>query len=453
MQHDEVLMSLLRGEVKPALGCTGPVLMAFAVAISRNAVGGIPLKARILLDKDTYIKNCAVGIPGIDARGIPIAAALGVIAGDASAGMEVLRNVGPEDAARAKEFLVNVALDIKWDFDGIGLYVESWVETDKGIGHSLVAKTHTNVVFVEVNGELVQGMYPESFTEVVDHAGDLIRQYTVEELYNFASTRPLEDLAFIREAIAMNTALAAHGLKTGAGENFGNYLLKVPFVTPIQKAKSLAAAAADARMAGEVLPAMSCATSGNVGITASLPLISMARDLAKSEEELIRALAFSFLLTIQIKSHIGRYSAFCACAIAASIGVAGGMVLLLGGNAKQSGDAIRSIIGSTLGVVCDGAKHGCALKLSTGAGAAIESAYLAMAGTAIRANDGFVCESVDDTIRIMGRMAHEGEAEADEMMCRLIFERDTENRDCQQVSCFPSRRCGLCRDVFPQSIP
>jgi L-cysteine desulfidase len=366
-----------------------------------------------------------VGIPGIDARGIPIAAALGVIAGDAAAGMEVLRGVTPGDAARAKEFLPRVAVDIKWDFDGIGLYVESWVETDKGVGHSLVAKTHTNVVFVEADGKLVRGAYPGSFTEVVDHSGDLIRKYSVEELFNFAAARPLEDLAFIREAIAMNTALAEHGLKTGAGENFGNYLLQVPFVTPVQKAKSLAAAAADARMAGEALPAMSCATRGNVGITASLPLISMARDLGKPEEALIRALTFSFLLTIQIKSYIGRYSAFCACAIAAGIGVAGGMVLLLGGNAGQSGDAIRSVIGSTLGVVCDGAKHGCALKLSTGAGAAIESAYLAVAGTAIRANDGLVCADVDDTIRLMGRMAQEGEAEADEMMCRLIFERDT----------------------------
>jgi len=286
-QRDDALMNLLRSELKPALGCTGPVLMAFAAAVSRNAVGGAPIKAKILLDKDTYIKNCAVGIPGIDARGIPIAAALGVIAGDASAGMEVLRNVRPEDSAKAKEFLTKVAVDIKWDFDGIGLYVESWVETDKGVGHSLVAKTHTNVVFVEVDGKLVQGAYPESFTEAVDHSSDLIRQYTEEDLYNFASTRPLEDMAFIRESVAMNTALAEHGLRTGAGENFGNYLLKVPFVTPIQKAKSLAAAAADARMAGEVLPAMSCATSGNVGITASLPLISMARDLEKSEEELI----------------------------------------------------------------------------------------------------------------------------------------------------------------------
>ncbi|MDR1360274.1 MAG: L-serine ammonia-lyase, iron-sulfur-dependent, subunit alpha [Deltaproteobacteria bacterium] len=428
MPCDDTLADLLRAEIKPALGCTGPVLMAFAVAVSRNAVGGTPLKAKILLDKDTYIKNCAVGIPGIEARGIPIAAALGLIAGDASAGMEVLRKVRAGDALKARDFLPRISVDIKWDFKGIGLYVESWVETDKGLGHSLIAKTHTNVVFIAVNGKLIQGAYPLDFAQAVDDSGDLIRKYAVKDLFDFASSRPLGDLAFLREAMAMNLALAEHGLKSGAGENFGNALLQIPFATPVQKAKSLAAAAADARMAGEALPAMSCATSGNVGITASLPLISMAGDLRLPEERLLRALAFSFLLTIQIKSYIGRYSAFCACAIAASIGVAGGMVMLLGGNARQSGDAIRSIIGSTLGVVCDGAKHGCALKLSTGAGAAIEAAYLAMAGTAIRANDGFVCAGVDETIRLMGRMAHEGEAAADEMMCRLIFERDTQER-------------------------
>ena len=424
---DSELLELLRSEVKPALGCTGPVLMAFATAVSRAAVGGTPLRTKVLLDKDTYIKNCAVGIPGIDARGIPIAAALGTIAGDASAGLEVLRNAKAEDAERAKAFLSNVTVDIKWDFDGIGLYVESWVETDRGTGHSLVAKTHTNVVFVEVDGKLVQGAYPDNFASTVDHSKDMIRSYSVEQLFAFSISQPLEDLLFIREAISMNSKLAEHGLKTGAGENFGNALLAIPFNNPIQRAKSLAAAAADARMAGEPLPAMSCATSGNVGITASLPLISMAKDLTIDEERLIRALAFSFLLTIQIKSYIGRYSAFCACAIAASIGVAGGTVLLLGGSANQSGDAIRSIIGSTLGVVCDGAKHGCALKLSSGVGAGLESAYLALQGVAIRGGDGFVCTGVDATIRLMGRMAHEGEAEADEMMCRLIFERDKGN--------------------------
>lgn len=421
------LLEILRSEVKPALGCTGPVAVAFAVAVAKDAVGGVPRNVRVLMDKDTYVKNCAVGIPGIDQRGIQIASALGAIAGDSEAGLEVLRMVTPEDAEKAKAFLPFVSVDIKWDFDGVGLFIETWVESDRGTGHALVAKKHDQVVFAEVDQKLVKGEYPTTtFREMTDHTRDPIREFSVEDLRAFSCNEPLENLLFIREAVVMNSTLADQGFIKGVGENFGNALQGIPSPNSIMKAKSMAASAADARMSGKSYPAMSCATSGNVGITASVPLIVMAEELGLGEEKTLRAIAFSFLLTIQIKSYIGRYSAFCACAIASSIGVAGGMVLLLGGGRKQVDDAIRSIVGSTLGVLCDGAKHGCALKLSTAAGAAIESAYLAMQGSAIRGGDGFVCDTADDTIRLMGRMAREGLAKADEMMCRLIFERDQE---------------------------
>jgi L-cysteine desulfidase len=221
-------------------------------------------------------------------------------------------------------------------------------------------------------------------------------------------------------------ALAEQGFEKGVGENFGSAFQGIPSSGPVLKAKSMAASAADARMSGKSLPAMSCATSGNVGITASVPLVVMARELGTGEERMLRAIALSFLLTIQVKSYIGRYSAFCACAIGSSIGITAGMVLLLGGNGKQVDGAIRSVVGSTLGVLCDGAKHGCALKLSVAAGAAIESAYMAMSGSSIRGGDGFVCENADETIRMMSRMAREGLRQADESMCRLIFERDRE---------------------------
>ncbi len=418
------LLEILRSEVKPALGCTGPVAVAFAVAVAKDAVGGKPRSVRVLMDKDTYVKNCAVGIPGIDTRGIPIASALGAVAGVSEAGLEVLKKVTPADAESAKALLPSVNVDIKWDFDGVGLYIETWVESDRGTGHALVAKKHDQVIFAEVDGKLVKGAYPSGFREVTDETRDPIRAFSVKDLHDFACGEPLENLLFLREAVTLNMALADQGLQEGVGENFGNAFQKIPSTGAIQKAKSMAASAADARMSGESLPAMSCATSGNVGITASVPLVVMARELGLEEERMLRAVALSFLLTIQIKSYIGRYSAFCACAIASSIGIAGGMVLLLGGNGKQVDDAIRSVVGSTLGVLCDGAKHGCALKLSVAAGAAIESAYMAMAGSAIRGGDGFVCPTADETILMMGRMAKEGLAQADEMMCRLIFDRD-----------------------------
>lgn len=418
------LLDILRSEVKPALGCTGPVAVAFAVAVAKDAVGGTPRNVRVLMDKDTYVKNCAVGIPGIDMRGIPVASALGAVAGDSEAGLEVLKKVKLDDAEKAKALLPYVSIDIKWDFNGVGLFIETWVETDRGTGHALVAKKHDQVIFTEVNGKLVSGAYPSSFGEVTDETRDPIRSYSIEDIRTFALNEPLENLLFLREAVALNMALAEQGLQEGLGEKFGCGFSGIPLKGGVLKAKSMAASAADARMSGKSLPAMSCATSGNVGITASVPLVVMARELGTSEEKMLRAIAVSFLLTIQIKSYIGRYSALCACAIASSIGVTAGMVLLLGGGANQTDGAIRSVIGSTLGVLCDGAKHGCALKLSVAAGAAIDSAFLAMQGASIRSGDGFVCETADETIRLMGRMAREGLGKADETMCRLIFERD-----------------------------
>nr|HPI98909.1 L-serine ammonia-lyase, iron-sulfur-dependent, subunit alpha [Synergistales bacterium] len=178
------------------------------------------------------------------------------------------------------------------------------------------------------------------------------------------------------------------------------------------------------RMAGLGLPAMSCATSGNVGITASLPLKVVAETLNSKEEELIRSLALSFLLTIYMKSHIGRLSALCACAVAASVGIAAGSVMLLGGGLEQAEMAINSVIGSIGGVICDGAKLGCALKLSNAAGIAIESAQLAMKGISIPSYDGIVCDSADKTMEMIGKIAQEGMERTDWTMCELIIDRE-----------------------------
>ena len=150
VNRQSILLTILNKEVRPALGCTGPVAVAFAAAAAKDTVGGEPKKVRIVMDKDSYIKNVAVGIPGIDMRGIEIAASLGAIAGVSSAGLEVLKDVTPSDAAKAKAFLPNVDVKIQWDFDSVGLYIEAWVATDKGEGHVLVGKTHTNIIFREL---------------------------------------------------------------------------------------------------------------------------------------------------------------------------------------------------------------------------------------------------------------------------------------------------------------
>jgi L-cysteine desulfidase len=189
------------------------------------------------------------------------------------------------------------------------------------------------------------------------------------------------------------------------------------------KAKSVTAAACDARMAGLDFPAMSCTTSGNVGIGASLPLVVVAEELERSEEELLRAIALSFLLTIYTKSHIGRLSAICACIIAASLGTTAGTVLLLGGKLAEIEKAINNVVGAIGGVICDGAKFGCSLKLASGVGVALESAFLAMKGVSIPPRDGVVCDCADETIHAIGRIAKEGMATTPEVLLDILMKR------------------------------
>jgi L-cysteine desulfidase len=419
----ESLLTILKNEVKPALGCTGPTSVSFATSVARAAVGGEVESVKVVMDRDTYKNSIAVGIPGTNHMGLDIAASLGAVAGDADAGLEVLHNVTVEDEKRAMSLLPQTRISIDWNRKEVGLYIDATVKTTNGTGQATVVKTHTNVVLIRANEEIVLEK-PQEQISASDYSKDAILSYSLEDLFNFSMNEPLENISFLQSAIEMNEVLAKAGFEEQAGGRFGHGLLGCPYQSPLMKAKALTAAASDARMAGLSFPAMSCATSGNVGITASLPLVVMARELGKGNETLLRSLALSFLVTIYLKSHIGRLSPMCACAIAAGLGVASGMVVELGGSFEQVEKAVNTVVGSIGGILCDGAKFGCAMKLANAVGTAIESAYLAMDHIAIRPGDGLVCEKADDTIAILGRIAQKGMAPADEEMCRAIIERE-----------------------------
>ncbi|HCA40094.1 MAG TPA: hypothetical protein DEP01_00345 [Aminobacterium sp.] len=419
----ESLLTILKREVKPALGCTGPTSVSFAASVARAAVEGEVKSIKVVMDRDTYKNSIAVGIPGTSLLGLDIAASLGAVAGDAEAGLEVLHNITKEDEKRAIAMLPNTHISIDWTRKEVGLYIDATVETTNGVGRAVVVKTHTNVVLIKANEEMILAK-PQEDTAASDYSKDAILSYKLKDLYDFSLSEPLENLLFLQDAIVMNEKLAKAGFEEQAGGKFGQGFLDYPYMNPIIKAKALTAAASDARMDGLGLPAMSCATSGNVGITASLPLVVMARELDKDKEALLRSLALSFLVTIYLKSHIGRLSPMCACAIAAGLGVTSGMVLMLDGSFEQVERAINTVVGSIGGILCDGAKLGCAMKLANAVGTAMESAYLAMNNTSIRSGDGLVCERADDTICILGRIAQKGMAPADEEMCRAIIERE-----------------------------
>ena len=418
------LLEILKKEVKPALGCTGPVSIAFAAAAARDAVGGTARRAVVRMDKDSYKNSLSVGIPGTDRMGIDVSVALGAVAGDSSAGLEVLNKVTPEEERRAVEFMKNVEVDIFWEYTGIGLRIEAEVETEKGVGRAIVAKTHTNVVYLEANGKVLLDERASLEGTTFDYSKDAILKYRLADLWRFASNVPLSDIAFLREGVDLNRALAEAGLKEGVGAGFGVAYRAMTGGGLIARVKSYTAAASDARMGGLGLSAMSCATSGNVGITAMLPLVVMASELGRSEEEMLRAIALSYLLTILMKSRIGRLSAICACAIAAGIGVAAGASMLLGGDLECADRSIQNMAGSLTGIVCDGAKYGCALKLSAAAGMAVESAMLALDGYVVPSGDGLVCDGADESMAAIGRTAQEGMTATATVMARIIIERE-----------------------------
>lgn len=423
----EELLGILKEEVKPALGCTGPTSVSYAASVARHAVGGKVQAVKVRVDRDTYKNSIAVGIPGTLEMGVDIAAALGAIGGNSNKGLEVLNDVTEEHEKEAKKLIVKdkVDIEINWDIQGVGLYIEVFVETDKGIGQAVVARTHTNVILIKANNKVILKDDAEDLDTILDETKALINKFGTKDFYEFATNVPIEDIEFLKEAVVLNRKLAEMGLEKKLGKGFGAAFNRFDQEKNAYiKAKVYTAAASDARMAGENLSAMACASSGNVGITATVPLVVLAEEYGKSEEILLRSLSLSFLLTVYIKNQIGRLSAMCACAIAASVGVGAGTILLLDGSFEQAEETIKNIVGSIGGVICDGAKLGCALKLSSAIGIAIESAYLAMDGVSIPAGDGLVSETADETLQLLGRIARFGMIDTDKVVCREIIERE-----------------------------
>jgi L-cysteine desulfidase len=420
----EELAQILNKEVKPALGCTGPTAISYAVSVAKDIVGGNPKSVRVILDRDMCAKNDDVGIPGTSEKGLDMAAALGAICGDSTAGLEVLRNVTAKDEIYARDFAKkSVRIEPDWDYNPIGLYIEAIVETDKGVGRAIVAKTHTNVVLKERDGEVIFKVDDFNREYTHDEEKDLIRKYKIRDFYEFAVNVPFESIAFLKQAIELNKKLAEAGLKSEKGPGFGKAFSKIKDDSAIVKAKALTSAAAEARMVGEGLAAMSCATSGNVGITGSLPLVAIAEAYDKTEEELIRALSLSYLITILGKNYIGRLSSMCSCCVSASVGVAAGTVFLLGGSYQQVEAAIQSTIASVFGVVCDGARIACAYKLASAIGIAIDAAYLAMENVGVPYNQGVIGKTADDSMAFMGQIARSGMVETDKALCKAMYER------------------------------
>jgi len=411
------ILQILRSELRPALGCIGPIGVCYNVAQAYDAIGGEIKKitARVQWDR---AKIDDVGLPGTEYPGLEMAIALAAVCGDPNAGLEVLHSVTPEGELKARKVAELVEIEMLWDISRADAYNEIIIETDKGIGRAICRGKGDGLVLKERNGEVLFEAEPEPTPQ----SGKApIRKYKFEDLYNFAKECPIEELQICKDAVTYNKALAQATLDDNLGAGVGYYLYhNADPGDLITRAKGWAAAGCEARMSGVRLPAMSCANKGNVGIASTIPLYSLAKDLGKSEEELTRAIAFSCLIATSVVSRIGRSPSVCSCQVSACMGIAAGTVMLKGGTYEQAEIAMQNAIPSVFGVVCDGARLACATRISTGTGVGIESANLAMGGARLAFNQGVLGLSAEESLDLLGDFAVNDMENSDRELCRKI---------------------------------
>ena len=419
------IVNLLKREVVPAIGCTEPIAVALCVAKATELLEIKPEKINALLSANILKNAMGVGIPGTGGMiGLPIAIALGSIVGKSKYELEVLRDCTPEAVAEGKKLIKTDAIEIGLKKDiSEKLYIEI---TCSGNGHkatAVIAGGHTNFVFLEKDGKTLLDKRTPAGVETADNSDEV--ELNFKKIYDFATTAPLEEINFILKARDLNKHAAEESFKGNFGHRLGKILMEsneenhVLGKNIFQRVISYTSAACDARMAGAMIPVMSNSGSGNQGITATLPVVIFAEDKGKSEEELVRALTLSHLTAIYIKQSLGRLSALCGCVVA-STGSCCGITYLMGGTYEQCTYAVKNMVANITGMICDGAKPSCSLKVSSGVSTCLLSAILALDNETVKSVEGIVDDSVDQSIRNMTRIGREGMNETDRLVLDIM---------------------------------
>ena len=433
------LKEFLRSEVKPALGCTEPGAVALAVA---RACAELPDRGnvaavRVTVSANIYKNGMAVGIPGAGgARGNAIAAALGAICGDASRGLEVLAGTKPEDVKKAEAWVEEKRATIYCDQDRGGVYVLASVFTPEHKAMCLIEGSHSNIVKVTADGETT--FEKERPSGASSGFADDGFPTLFADVLKMADEMDGEDEDFIWEGVEMNDRIAAEGIKPAGGgslqsSNFGLILRndeKVGDFVPVAlEIRTTASAAAEARMSGVQLPVMSSAGSGNHGITAIIPIAVLGRRAGKSRSEIAKAIAVSHLATSFVKRNLGRLSPVCGCSVAAGAGAAAGMTYLMGGTYDQICSAMSLLLSNIAGMLCDGAKESCALKVGSASSEAYCAMEWALEGQHLTVPQGVFGASIEETVANIGRVSREGMKTVDRVMIDILDERHRPNAE------------------------
>lgn len=415
------IIALVKCEVIPAIGCTEPIAVALCVAKAAEILGKRPEKITVLLSANILKNAMGVGIPGTGMIGLPIAVALGALIGKSEYQLEVLKDSTSEAVEEGKRFIDEKRIHISLK-DNIEekLYIEVCCEVGEDKATAIIAGGHTTFIYLAHNQEVLLNNQATACAEVEEKTLEL----SLRKVYDFALTTPLDEISFILETARLNKAAAERSFEGNYGHGLGKILRgtyehKILGDSIFSHILSYTSGACDARMAGAMIPVMSNSGSGNQGISATLPVLVYAEENGKSEEELIRALMLSHLTVIYIKQSLGRLSALCGCVVAAT-GSSCGITWLMGGTYDQVAYAVQNMIANLTGMICDGAKPSCALKVTTGVSTAVLSAIMAMENRCVTSVEGIIDEDVDQSIRNLTKIGSQGMNETDKLVLEIM---------------------------------
>ena len=420
--NDAQIINLIKREVVPAIGCTEPAAVALCTAYAVEALGGRPDKIDLKLSANMLKNAMGVGIPGTGMTGLPIAVALGALTGKSSYQLEVLKDCTPAAVQQAKDWLKRGALSIGLtDESDEVLYIDVRARCGDATSRAIIAREHTRLVFLDGPAAEPVDRLQELGPVSEQAEGD---ELTLRRVWDFATTVPREEIEFINESRRLNEAAAEQSLRGNYGHELGKTLSRplgrgIFGDTIFSHIISATSSACDARMAGAMIPVMSNSGSGNQGIAATLPVVVFARENHNTDEELTRALVLSHLTAIYIKQSLGRLSALCGCVVA-STGSSCALTYLMGGGYEQVTASVKNMIANLTGMVCDGAKPSCALKVSSGVSTAVLSAMLAVQNHSVSCVEGLIEDDVDRCIHNLTRLGSVGMQQTDKMVLDIM---------------------------------
>lgn len=423
------LIDILKAEVKPAVGCTEPVAVALACAKAKELLGEEVVTNKILVSPNVYKNAMCVGIPGTDRLGLKIAVAMGLIGGKSEDGLTLLEGLTDEQVRQSEKYVDTTPISIEPLDTREKVVIDVTLKGKNNTSRVIIKTKHDNFVFLQQNGlvllDQVDGFAEKAEVQTIEKKENIMDSITIQEIIINVEKMDLDDIKFLLDGIEMNMDMAKYGLDNNIGigvgrgikESIEEGLLGDGIMT---KAMLLTAAASDARMGGAKLPVMSSNGSGNHGLTAILPIVAYDQKYPQSDEKMAKALAISHLVTAYVKNFTGRLSAVCGCGVAASTGASAGISWLMDGNINHIYGAIENMIADLSGMICDGAKAGCALKLSSAASAAVQSAVIAKQGYSVPALNGIVGTRVEESIQNLGRVSDKGMQITDEIILNVM---------------------------------